>query len=146
MVKVITKEVYETEDGKIFESAEKAAKHEKELKSLKYFLVQWGADLTEGRSWGDRKSYIAVNVKNYHYDFAYILCVSKFGSPHQFCQGVFGSNAIMPYWNLASTPSTKLEPYIKVDFAVEERFADKEIYGEGLWDLSGKDKKKIPTR
>jgi hypothetical protein len=146
MVNVVTKQVFEAEDGSIFDSKEKAEQHEKELKSLKYFLVTWGADLTEGRSCLGNRSYIAVNANASHRDFAVILCHSKFGSPFQFCQGVFGSNAIMPYWRLSDDPTVKLDESIKIDFAVEERFASKKIYGVGLWDLSSSEKKSIAAR
>jgi hypothetical protein len=144
MVKVVTKEVYEATDGSIFDSKEKAERHEKDIQNMKYFLVMWGADLTEGRSWYNNKSYIAVNTGGSHYEFAEILCFSKFGTPSQFCQGVFGSNAIMPYWKLQVVD--KLDSNIKIEFAVEDRFVNKKIYGEGLWDLTNKDKKKIQLR
>jgi hypothetical protein len=146
MVKVVTKEVYQAEDGTIFEDSESANKYEKSLKDLKYFYVRYGADLTEGREWLRSQAYIAVNCKGSHLDFAKILCFSKFGTEHQFCMGVFGSNAIIPYWSLTETPVTKLDPTIKILFAVEERFADKNIYGEGLWDLSNGDRKEIKRR
>jgi hypothetical protein len=146
-IKTITKEVFETEDGNIFDTKEKAEQHTQKLKDLKYYLVTWGADLTEGRCWGDYKSYIAVNTNGSHYEFAEILCFSKFGSPNQFCQGVFGNNAIMPYWRLNPTQVSELNPSIKVDFAVEDRFVGNKIYSEGLWDLRDKDgKKKIQFR
>ena len=143
MVKVITREVFETTDGSVFDSKEKAEQHEKQLKDLKYFRVTWGADLTEGRNWGHNNSYIAVNACGSHYEFAEILCFSKFGSPSQFCQGVFGSNAMMPYWKLHASPVAVLDTSVHIDFAVEDRFASNKIYGEGLWDLTETDKKKI---
>jgi hypothetical protein len=144
-IKKVVKEVYETSDGKVFDNIKDAEKHETQIKSLKYFLVVWGADLTEGRTWGNNRSYILVNTKHSHEEFAEILCFYQFGTKHQFCQGVFGSNAIMPYWSIK--PVLELDSSIKVEFAVEERFAEQKIYGEGCWDLRDKTKiKKIKNR
>lgn len=133
MVEKVIAEMYKTSDGKVFPSIDEAEKHEASLKNIRYFVVRYGADLTEGRQWLESKALIEVNTNGAHKGFAEILCHSLFGSPHQFVMGVFGSNAILPYWRIEG--EAKNSDLKDVKFAVEERFAQNKKYGEGLWDL-----------
>jgi hypothetical protein len=142
MVEKLIQEMYRTSDGKVFPNIIDAEKHEASIKNIKYYKVRYGADLTEGRKWLESEALIEVNANGSHKDFAEILCYSLFGSPNQFVMGVFGNNAIPPYWRIegeAKNPDLK-----DVKFAVEERFAQNKKYGEGLWDLrNGKQAIKI---
>lgn len=133
MVEKVIQEVYKTSDGKVFPSIYEAEKHEASLKNIKYYSISYGADLTEGRQWLQQYALIEVNANSNHRAFAEFLCYSVFGAANQFVMGVFGSNAILPYWRIdgeAKNPDLK-----DVKFAVEERFTQNKKYGEGLWDL-----------
>lgn len=142
MVEKVIQEVYKTSDGKVFPNIVDAEKHEASLKNIKYYKVRYGADLTEGRKWLESEALIEVNANGSHKDLAEILCYNLFGSPYQFVMGVFGNNAILPYWRIEGE-AEKLHP-LDVKFAVEERFAQNKKYGEGLWDLrNGKQAIKI---
>ena len=142
MVTKVVTEVFQTTDGKVFNTKEEAEKHESLLTDIKYFYILYGADLNEGRSCLDTKAIVSVNAKASHAEFIQVLCHNAFGSMYQFCQGVFGSNAIMPYWSIGGEMSS-LPLNSKVSFAIEERFAKVKQYGEGMWDLRSDKPKQI---
>lgn len=144
MLKVLTQEVYETTDGKVFTNKEEAELHEKQMADLKYYEIRYGSDLTEGREWLCSVGYIVVNAKHSHFEFAEIGMQSVFGNKNQFCMGVFGTNAILPYWKISEKVITKPDPAYKIIVAVEERFPNKKIYGEGIWDF--RNGKKEPVK
>lgn len=115
MVRKITKEVFETKDGKIFESEEKANNHELALSEVKYFTVHYSPDLTEGRSISQQSGVIGVCATGSHREFAEHACYTVFGSRYEFVQGVFGANAIMPNWTISGeTANPESKPIITV--------------------------------
>lgn len=126
-----TKTVYTCSDGKNFTDQSEALKHEKKLEQIKYFEVSFGADTTEGRNCLQNTAVIAVNAKRSHKQFAEHAMYKAFGSPHAFVQGCFGSNAILPYWEIKTKLSGSPDNS-DVVFRVEERFAENKIFGEGI--------------
>jgi hypothetical protein len=126
-----TKTVYTCSDGKSFTNEDDALRHEKKLEQIQYFEISFGADTIEGRNCLQNTAVIAVNAKGSHRQFAEHAMYKALGSPYAFVQGCFGSNAILPYWEikakLSGNPGNS-----DIIFRVEERFAENKIFGEGI--------------
>lgn len=136
-----TKTVYTCSDGKTFTDEKQANDHEAKLSELVYYEIRYGADTCEGRNCLNNKAYVAVNAKYHHDSFVKHAMFKKFGSPVTFVQGVFGSNAIMDYWDIVG--KVENPDYKKIIIRVEDRFAGNNIFGEGIWFLTDGKWKKV---
>ena len=101
MIKRVTREVFETSDGRVFDDEASAKNHEEAMSEVKYFMVHYAPDLTEGRSTSTAKGLIAVCARSSHKQFAEHACYTLFGSKWNFVQGCFGDNALMPNWSIS---------------------------------------------
>lgn len=97
MKQIIQRTYYETIDGRQFENKHEAEKHEKKLE---FFELYCFPDTTEGRHSCLLKGYIAVAANDRHSYFAEYAAHKVLGNRITFCQGVFGSNAIMENWKI----------------------------------------------
>jgi len=130
MVKVITKEVFQSRDGKMFNTKAEAQDHEESLDQVKYFVVHYSPDLTEGRVSSQASGIIGVNAAGSHNLFAEHACFALFGSRWAFVQGVFGDNAIIPNWRLAEEIDDKGER--KLLATVQARFTKSKLWKDGV--------------
>lgn len=115
--------VYITDGGKIFSNKNEAINHEEKLNNVKYFVVRYAPDLTEGRGL-QKVGIVMVNARNKHKDFVEHWCYKQYGNRIDFCMGVFGSNAIVPCWNIFHADEKDLESYEVID-KIEEEFVNK---------------------
>lgn len=119
----VTKLVYETEDGKVFENKEDAIKYEEKYLNVKAFHVYHSPDLTEGRGY-QKDDYILVHARGNHLLFAEHYCYKTFGNKVSFVMGVYGSNAITPAWSVTPCDMKKVDNN-KILHKIEEDFVEK---------------------
>jgi hypothetical protein len=126
-MKEIKKTVYVTDDGKEFTNRKEAELHETKTKDVKYFLVSYAPDLTEGRGL-QNKGILMVHSKGCQSMFAEHYCYQKFGNKIEFVMGVYGSNAITQNWSIREINKEQTANY-PVLARLEENFVTK-IWGD----------------
>lgn len=138
-MKTKTTTTYITSDGREWTNEKEAYEHEEAIKGIKYFRIAHSPDLTEGRGYM-RVSWIAVNALCKHEQFAEVYCEQAFGNKWVFVQGVCGSNCITPKWAISEPYDEIVDKGAKLSATVEDRFAKKKIFGEGIMDVMGDSK------
>lgn len=122
-MKEIKSTIYITDDGKEFTNKKEAMEHESRLNNVKYFVVRYSPDLTEGRGL-QKAGLVMVHAKGSHREFVEHWCYQNFGNRIDFCMGVYGSNAIMAAWSIREVVESEIGSY-EVLNKIEERFVDK---------------------
>lgn len=101
IVETITKEIYKTEDGKVFESKEDVEAHENKLKEeeskTSYWKISYKPDLTEGRGYyGGVYVKIVGGTQIYHNLYLETYCFEKIGGKVALVQGC----SVTPNWSI----------------------------------------------
>lgn len=122
-MKEVTKLVYETEDGKVFENKEDAIKYEEKFLNVKAYHIFYKPDLIEGRGLQE-DGYILVHSRNNHKLFAEHFCYKEFGNKVGFVMGAYGSNAITTTWSISSCDLKSIDEN-KIITKIEEDFVEK---------------------
>lgn len=117
------KTLYQTDDGKIFESKLEAETHEGKFKNVKAFKITYNYDWNEGRGYHSN-GYVLVHTKNHHKMFVEDWCFRKFGNRIGFVMGAYGSNAVAYKWLIESCELQDVEED-KILAKLEEKFVDK---------------------
>jgi hypothetical protein len=127
-MKKLVIEKFESTDGKIFDTESQCVLHESQMKDVAWFEVFAGPDLTEGRHGPKSRGYIAVHAKSSHSMFAEHWCYKEYGSAVAFCQGVFGSNAVIPNWRVDRLENVNMSLDVNILALIEERCVSKKMW------------------
>ena len=101
IMQTITKEIYKTDDGKVFESKKEAENYERKLKEeeakTSYWKITYKPDLTEGRGYyGGIYVKIVGGKQTYHNLYLETYCFEKIGGKVALVQGC----SAMPNWSI----------------------------------------------